>query len=389
MDTDLRERRRLQSLEGLHVFGTAPETRFDRITVMIAEFYHVPLAAVGIIGADAIWMKSSVGFPSARWPRHGTLTDASLDAADGMLVVEDALLDERLAVSPSVTGPLGLRFYAAQQLRAPDGNIIGAFFIADTAPRAFGATDRARLALIGDFFSEELAHETDSRRAVEVARALSPLPAPHLTGYEVAGTSVPALVVGGDVHDWFLEGGELRLTLADVMGKGVGAAILAAGVRATVRLASRTHGVRSTMVRAAGALIDDLSIAGSFSTLFHARLALATGTLTFVDAGHGLAFLLRADGSTQRLSGRNLPLGLEAEDAWVEETAHIGPGDALVIFSDGILDFFDDDDGAYAYLAGLMAQHPSARGFIDALIALTPVDQPDDCTVIAVRRLAA
>ncbi|RIJ52090.1 hypothetical protein DZG00_06330 [Clavibacter lycopersici] len=387
MDTDLRERRRLRSLEDLHVFGTAPETRFDRITVMIAEFYRVPLAAVGIIGADAIWMKSSVGLPSARWPRHGTLTDASLDAADGMLVVEDALCDGRFATSPSVTGPLGLRFYAAQQLRAPDGNVIGAFLIADTVPRAFGPTDRARLALIGDFFSEELAHETDRKRAVEVARALSPLPAPHLDGYEVAGTSVPALVVGGDVHDWFLEGGDLRLMLADVMGKGIGAAILAAGVRATVRLASRTHGVRGTMVHAAAALVDDLSTAGSFSTLLHARLTLATGVLTYVDAGHGLSLVVRTDGSTLPLRGRNLPLGLEAEDGWQEETAHLRPGDSLVIFSDGILDFFDDEEGAYAYLAELLLREGSVHAFIDALIALTPKDQADDCTVIAVRRL--
>ena len=388
VDTDLREQQRLESLEALHVFGTAPETRFDRITVMIAEFYRVPMAAVGVIGAQSIWMKSSVGLPSARWARHGTFTDAALAAEGGMLVVEDALRDPRLAHSPSVTGPLGVRFYAAQHLRAPDGNVIGVFFIADTAPRAFGATDRARLALIGDFFSEELARETDSQRAVEVARALSPVAAPHLEGYEVAGTSIPAQVVGGDVHDWFLEGGDLRLTLADVMGKGVGAAILAAGVRATVRLASRTHGVRSTMVRAAAALVDDLSTAGSFSTMFHARLALATGVLTYVDAGHGLSLVIRADGGMQRLRGRHLPLGLEAEDAWQEETVRLDPGDALVIFSDGLLDFFDDEESAYTYLTGLMVRHGDAQRFVDALVKLTPAGQPDDCTVIAVRRSA-
>jgi sigma-B regulation protein RsbU (phosphoserine phosphatase) len=389
VDTDLRERQRLESLESLHLFGSGSETRFDRITMMIAEFYRVPIAAIGIIGADAIWMKSSLGLPTPRWARHGTFSDAALDADGGMLVVEDALQDPRLRDSPSVTGPLGVRFYAAQHLRAPDGNVIGVFFIADTTPRDFGVTDRARLALIGDFFSDELARETDSRRAVEVARALAPQPAPHLDGYEVAGTSIPAQVVGGDVHDWFLDGGDLRLTLADVMGKGVGAAILAAGVRATIRLASRTHGVRSTMVRSAAALVDDLSTAGSFSTLFHARLALATGVLTYVDAGHGLTLVVRADGGMQRLHGRHLPLGLEAEDAWEEESVHLAPGDSLVIFSDGLLDFFDDEEAAYAFLGALMARHASAQSFVDALVKLTPEGQPDDCTVIAVRRAAA
>jgi len=383
MDTDLRERQRLESLEALHVFGTAPETRFDRITVMIAEFYRVPIAAVGIIGADAIWMKSSIGLPSPRWARNGTFTEAALDA-DGMLVVEDALEDPRLASSPSATGSLGIRFYAAQQLRAPDGNVIGVFFVADTAPRSFDESDRARLALIGDFFSEELARETDSHRAAEVARALSPQPAPHLDGYEVAGTSIPAQTVGGDVHDWFLEGGDLRLTLADVMGKGVGAAILAAGVRATIRLAARTDGVRSTMVRTATALVDDLASAGSFSTLFHARLELTTGILTYVDAGHGLTLVIRADGSTVRLRGRHLPLGLEAPDAWQEESIRLEPSDTLLVFSDGILDFFDDEVAAQAYLAEFLRLHGSPRRFIDALNARTPVSQADDCTIVAV-----
>ncbi|MFT2690999.1 PP2C family protein-serine/threonine phosphatase [Clavibacter zhangzhiyongii] len=385
MDADLRERQRLETLESLHVFGSGPETRFDRITMMIAEFYRVPIAGIGIIGADAIWMKSSIGLPSPRWGRDGTFTEAAL-GADGMLVVEDARDDPRLASSPSATGALGIRFYAAQQLRAADGNVLGVFFVADTAPRAFGTSDRARLALIGDFFSEELARETDSQRAAEVARALSPKAAPHLDGYEIAGTSIPAQVVGGDVHDWFLEGDDLRLTLADVMGKGVGAAILAAGVRASIRLASRTHGVRSTMVRAADALVDDLSSAGSFSTVFHARLAVATGVLTYVDAGHGLSLLIRADGSAVRLHGRHLPLGLEAEDAWEEESVRLEPGDSLVVFSDGLLDFFDDEEATYAYLSGLMARHASPQRFVDALVKLTPAGQPDDCTVIAVRR---
>jgi sigma-B regulation protein RsbU (phosphoserine phosphatase) len=141
-------------------------------------------------------------------------------------------------------------------------------------------------------------------------------------------------------------------------------------------------------VRTAAALVDDLSTAGSFSTLFHARLSLATGVLTYVDAGHGLSLVVRADGGLQRLHGRHLPLGLEAEDAWEEESVRLDPGDSLVIFSDGLLDFFDDEEATYAFLGGLMGRHTSAQGFVDALVKLTPEGQPDDCTVIAVRRTA-
>jgi sigma-B regulation protein RsbU (phosphoserine phosphatase) len=67
----------------------------------------------------------------------------------------------------------------------------------------------------------------------------------------------------------------------------------------------------------------------------------------------------------------------------------LAPGDSLVIFSDGLLDFFDDEEATYSYLSALMTRHASPQGFVDALVKLTPDGQPDDCTVIAVRRSPA
>lgn len=385
MDTDLHEQHRLEAIAELNLFGTAPETRFDRVTLMVAEFFHVPIAAVGIIGADAIWMKSQVGLPTAKWPRHGTFTDAAL-RADKMLVVEDAHLDPDLSSSTSTTGRLGVRFYAAHHLFAPDGHVVGVFFIADTSPRAFTRHDQERLTLIADFFSDELARETDAQQAVHVAEALSPKAVLAIPGYQVAGTSIPAHVVGGDVYDWYHEGDDLRLTVADVMGKGVAAAILAAGLRASIRQASRTHGVRSTITRTADTLTDDFTATGAFATLFHARLAITTGILTYVDAGHGLSMIIRADGSTTRLRSDHLPLGITNDTPWIESTLTLNLDDSLIIFSDGVLDFFDDETTTYTYLANLMTRHRNAQAFVDALIKLTPYGQPDDYTIIAIHR---
>jgi sigma-B regulation protein RsbU (phosphoserine phosphatase) len=88
-----------------------------------------------------------------------------------------------------------------------------------------------------------------------------------------------------------------------------------------------------------------------------------------------------------RLRGRHLPLGLEAPDAWQEESLRLDPGDTLLIFSDGLLDFFADEEATHAYLTEFMAVQGTPRRFIDALIARTPVSQADDCTIIAVQRL--
>ncbi|MFB2351640.1 PP2C family protein-serine/threonine phosphatase, partial [Priestia megaterium] len=79
---------------------------------------------------------------------------------------------------------------------------------------------------------DELARSSEEERAATVQRALLPKRRPDLPGYSVAGACVPARDVGGDFFDWHATHDGLSITLADVMGKGVGAAIIAASVRA-------------------------------------------------------------------------------------------------------------------------------------------------------------
>lgn len=122
--------------------------------------------------------------------------------------------------------------------------------------------------------------------------------------------------MGGDFFDYYTIGDELHLTIADVMGKGVGAAIIAASVRAVMRGASRFNDLVSTVNRSAAALELDLADTPTFATLFAARLRYDEAKLSYVDAGHGLAAVIDAEGHPRQLSSDDLPLGVLPDNRW-------------------------------------------------------------------------
>lgn len=225
------------------------------------------------------------------------------------------------------------------------------------------------------------------RRAARVQAGLLPSEAPEIPGWDVAARFVPAGSVGGDFYDWEVTDGGLVITLADVMGKGPGAAILAATTRSVLQAHGAEVDVAGTLAAAERAMEGDLASVGAFVTVFRAHVETATGVLTYADAGHGLTLLVRADGRTQRLSATGLPLGVQAGEERTAGTEQLDPGDLLLIFSDGVL---DAAGGSLTDIARMEAALGGARRAADAVgTVLTLVGsaaQDDDLTVVALRR---
>ena len=224
-----------------------------------------------------------------------------------------------------------------------------------------------------------------------VQRRLLPQSVPDVPGYEVAGECVPSGEVSGDFFDWHRTPDGIVVTLADVMGKGVGAAVIAATVRASLRTALPTLDPGRTLAVVDRAVEPDLDANGAFVTLLHLRLDAASGDVAIVDAGHGLGLICRADGSREQIPSRNLPLGALGEQEWVTSTVHLGPGDLLLVCSDGVLDLFDGTVAALDRAAdAATAAGPSAAGAVAGITGLAPAGTlPDDVTVVAVRRTAS
>lgn len=347
--------RRLDALERLGAVAAGPEPRFDRVVRLARLVFDVPTATVSLIGADA--------------PR-GTAAPA---------VLEDRGPDVRL------------RFYAEHPLLGADGRTLGTLCIADTRPRTFTADQTALLRDLAAWVAHELGVDAELGRAQQVQMGLLPRETPRIPGYELAGACLPSRTVGGDFYDWYPAGDGLVVTLADVMGRGPAAAVLAAAVRELLRESAHGEPVDRAMLHAGAVLQTDLSDSGLFATAFHARLDPATGDLVYADAGHGLTLVVRADGTWERLDALGLPLGACDEAARALGRTVLESGDLLVTFSDGVLDLFDGSLRCLPLIAGELLDCPSADEAVQRILRLAAVadPRPDDITVVALRRTPA
>jgi serine phosphatase RsbU (regulator of sigma subunit) len=230
--------------------------------------------------------------------------------------------------------------------------------------------------------------QTEIDRAAQVQRSLLPEALVNVPGYSIAGTCLPSASVGGDFFDWYRTDGGIAMTLGDVMGKGVGAGLIAAAVRAVLRSSRRDPDPSAAIVRASEGLATDLGERGSgaaFTTLFHARLR--GDVLRWADAGHGLTIVVHEDQTAERLSTMDLPIGLGIDETWETRETHLAPGDLVVSFSDGVLDLFGGGLDTVDHVIAIARKDPRPSAIVDTLVALADSEgHEDDVTVIALRR---
>jgi serine phosphatase RsbU (regulator of sigma subunit) len=261
-----------------------------------------------------------------------------------------------------------------------------AFTFAAAVVNELSRLSRRKLSIVE---RREQATTTELDQASRVQRALLPKSGTPLPSYQVAGACIPSTAIGGDFFDWYPIRGGLGFTLGDVMGKGVGAGIIAATARAVVRSARNDEDPVVAFTRTADCLATDLGDTESFATLFHARIRAEDGRMLYADAGHGLTVVARVDGSWERLGSTDLPLGLGLEDDWTMQELFLHPGDMVVCFSDGVLDLYDGSMAAVDHVADIAVAASSASEVVDAISSLAALtNNPDDVTVVALARLA-
>jgi hypothetical protein len=140
------EDRRLAVLRALGLWETPAEERFDRISRVAAALFDVPIALIALMERDREWFKSCRGLEFREVLRDDSFCSHAIFEREP-LVVENALLDDRFADNPYVTGYPGVRFYAGYPLILGNGCCVGTLCILDTKPRHL---DDAGLALLRD-----------------------------------------------------------------------------------------------------------------------------------------------------------------------------------------------------------------------------------------------
>lgn len=381
------ERDRVEALHRLNLLESPPEERFDRITRAARELFGVPMAVVTLVDSGNTVVKSPPELHPTVVPREESFCSTTI-AAPRILVVPDATADERFAGLPSVNGSMGIRFYAGRPLNAGPGMRVGTLCIYDTRPRELSPEQLSQLEELGAWAEAELQDSAERERARSVQQALLPAAAGTGTGYDAAGMFLPRSEVGGDFYSWRERENNFCLAIADVMGKGTAAALIAATVRSAILSAAGTD-PGAALDTASELLAHDLEMTSTFATAFLASLDMETGTLRYADAGHGLSMIVSPDGTYARLHGNGLPLGLGEPGSWMTRTVPLQPGDTLATFTDGVLDLFDGTLAALDEIAGLVAGAQPAE-IINALRRLNGRAAPDDdLTALIVRRLGA
>ena len=379
------EATRQAALDALKILDTAPEERFDRITRLAKQLFGVETAAISLIDHDRQWFKSKIGLEAEETPRSDAFCDVTIREAKNFTVA-DASQDSRFENNPLVTGNPNIRFYAGYPLETPSGERVGALCVFDPTPRIFTEAEELQLRDLALWVQKEMVIENELIRAAQIQKGFIPQQPKETFGYDGAGGCVQARTVGGDFYDWYPVKGGGDFTLADVMGKGMGAAIIAATVRAVLRAGSRDDEIVSGIKTASAILGADLSSSGSFVTLFHARLHSRSGLIRYVDAGHGLSIVMRLNGEIERLSSENPPLGIGIDIAWKEDSFVLNHGDTFISVSDGVLDLFDGTLTALDNVVEIAKNCNSAQEIVDAIITRAGKNAGDDVTVLVLHR---
>jgi hypothetical protein len=382
------ERARLAALHDLGLLDTPAEERFDRVVRLAKRIFNVSTVTVNLVDEDRLFTKSAAGVEAGHsMPLDLAFSPRTLDKGT-TLVVPDARLDPDFADNPLVVGDPHVRFYAGTPLAAPGGELVGTLSMMDVKPRELSASDHALLEDLARWVEAELAADADAAQAKEIQTQLLPRRPPDIPGYDVAGRCQPALHVGGDFYDWhLLDDTMLQITVADVMGKGLAAAVIAAGVRAALRVTSRFNTLTESLRRTASSMQGDFNDTGTFATMFTARLRPSHGHIEYVDAGHGLAIIVPAAGETRFLPSRDLPLGADLEGTWQSHETRLEPGETLIVVSDGLLDFFPDPLEAMRAARTLAASGTTSEEMADRIIeASAGHPLADDLTALVVRR---
>jgi phosphoserine phosphatase RsbU/P len=230
--------------------------------------------------------------------------------------------------------------------------------------------------------------EEDAR---QIQRGLLPSRFPEIPGFGLAGGWMPASGVGGDCYDVLLfEGNQVGISIADVCGKGLPAALLMSNLQAAVRAfaqdTTRPHAVCTSVNR----LLCRNMISGRFVTFCYVRLDGVRGTLSYCIAGHNPPILRRRSGDVVRLSVGGTVLGVFPETAFQEESVHLEPGDRLVMFTDGITEARNaagDEYGDDRLIDAIGRHQPRSaadlqQALFDEVLAFSDGALQDDATII-------
>ncbi len=344
----------------------------------------VPFDAGGIFVRQAeqhvVRARAARGYPG----------ELEMPASEG--IVGEVIRSGRSRLVPDVRRDptyVAVRGSTAAQLSVPltsARGILGAISLESDRVSAFDDQDLALVMLFAQQATIEIAGE--------ILKSLTPAAAPALPGVQIVGRSLTAESVGGDAYDFIpYPEHQVGLSIADAKGKGLPAALLAVTHRAMLHaLVSMELRLRATFGRMSDMLARSLP-AGNFVTAFYGIVDITERRMVYANAGHLPPLVVRKNGTVELLEVTGAALGFPHVAPMREAYAVFGPGDGLVLFTDGVTEAgpspeeFFDVSGVEATVRMLWTRDAEAVGcgVLDEAIRRGGGVLSDDATVVVMK----
>lgn len=259
--------------------------------------------------------------------------------------------------------------------------------------------EKYKISLSKEERKNKLQHE-DLLQASEIQQSLIKVDFPVFTerdDLDIYAAYRPMRVVSGDLFDYFFRNeDDLVFTMGDVSGKGVPAAFFMSVAQTIVKTSAEgsTNGANDIVYRANQELHTN-NLHQFFLTLFLGVLNMKTGKLTFCNAAHNTTYIVKADGSVQRLlETHGLPLGLYRGKKYRQGSYQLEEGDSVVLYTDGVTELQDENRVQFGHerLMGVLEQMQglSPKEMVDGLedrlkAFLGEAPQNDDISIMVLR----
>jgi sigma-B regulation protein RsbU (phosphoserine phosphatase) len=234
--------------------------------------------------------------------------------------------------------------------------------------------------------------EHELRIAAEIQRSLLPPGRHEGPFFQGVAASLPSRSIGGDFFDFIqmIDGG-FGFAVGDVSGKGPPAALLTAKIQGLLS-AQLGEGSPADTIRRVNRGLTRRAVEAKYATVFHATLS-PTGLLTYCNAGHNPPVLFGTAGLRRLIAG-GMPVGFFEQAVYDDVTEQLGPGDVLIVYSDGVTEALDVQGQEFGdeRLVKLLEEHHQldASAILDKLVAAVQefakgAPQYDDVTALVVK----
>ena len=303
-----------------------------------------------------------------------------------------------LAVTPAPRGSFWHFLMSGWKFPFVANMVFGAAFLIHriTSDRLEERNRQLQVVVDREIAGREL-QDDELQRAREIQQGFLPKEVPQVAGFEIAGSWEPARAVGGDYYDFIrLSPTKVAICIADVVGKGVSAALLMANLQASIRAFASESAAPAWVCERVNSVLCSNIAAGKFVTLFYGVLDAEDYTFRYTNAGHPYPVLVDKSGTATQLDHGGALLGVFPDWKYDDASVKLSPGDHLVLFTDGITEAATPDGEEFGErrliavaqaLAGTPASDLKAKLLSDVK-AFCDSRFQDDATLVVVSALA-